>query len=88
MGFSGQMLNWGIKNFSPLGDLKVNGYTCKREKGQNLRTAGEPCQHWILFEQVISKPCGHLKRARVFGSKIKRIFLILLLQMVLNHVSG
>lgn len=68
------MLNWRIKTFSPLVDLKVNGYTCKREKGQNLRPAGEPSQHWILFGQAISKPCGHLKRTRVFGRKKKESF--------------
>lgn len=70
-----------------LADLKVNACTCKRERGQNLRTAGEPSQHWALFRQAISKLCGHLKRTRVFRS-MKKIFLILLLQMILEGASG
>lgn len=74
MGFSGQMLSWGIKNFSPSGDLKVNGYTCNREKGQNLRTAGEPSKRLIFFRQAISKPSGHVKRTGVFGSMKKNPF--------------
>lgn len=66
--------NSAFQNSPPSADLEANGYTWKREMGQNLGTAGEPSQHWSSFRQAVSKLSGRLKRTGVFGSMKRESF--------------